>query len=214
MTCTTKKEKSQTVRCPLLSCHEKVHINKVMDHIQEKNHTVTRINNGQGMFISMKPEIFRQPIFQQPIFPHHIEFENRDFFFEMTRDQSGTWKSWVYFSGLMDEAAKYNATIKLYSYDEKRSLTYVGDVMPMDCEGVKNSIWGTGFAMEVDIEKQLICHDTIVKSFISVGKNLYFCCTITKLGSPLKAPTAPNERLPPSSNMLDIQTDLNTTNLY
>jgi hypothetical protein len=120
-----------TVYCPFLYCHEKVHINKVTAHIQEKNHHVYNIFNGQKWNFN---RCGLRPPYHTPIWQPKIDFDNCHFFLELSKTQSGTWHSWVYFSGFEDEAAKYMATIKIYQPGEQQSLTYVGGVFPMDIE--------------------------------------------------------------------------------
>jgi hypothetical protein len=155
-----------TVYCPFLDCHEKVHINKVMAHIQGKNHNyghrVYNLHNNGTSWNFRPDEKYKTGV--QP----KIDFDNRHFFLELSRTPSGTWHSWVYFSGFKEEAAKYMAVIKISVPGGKRSLTYVGEVFPMDIE------------REI-IEKNhnvFMFNDTFIRPAV-MGWSLELVCTCT-----------------------------------
>jgi hypothetical protein len=92
------------VFCPELNCQEKVLGNLILAHIRDKNHTVVKQINGQSGNYVIKPYCFQGAY---TCFPRLIDFDKRNFFMKLSRTQSGTWRSWVYLSGLKKEAAKY-----------------------------------------------------------------------------------------------------------
>jgi hypothetical protein len=159
-----------TVNCPVLDCFEMVPRNTVLAHIQEKNHPVTKLINGQRVLMEIKLDDCQAdaPSFSTT---NQIDFDNRHFFLEKTRARSGSWYSWVYFSGFINEAVNYMATIKIYESNGYRSLTYVGDVIPMDID----------FLTIRANQNGLMFKDGIVKSFLSHEDSFETSCTIKKL---------------------------------
>jgi hypothetical protein len=101
-----------------------------------------------------------------------IDFDNRHFFLENIITNSGIWFLWVYISGFKSEAEKYMATIKISEPYKKRSLTYVGDVFPMDIEEYA--------IIERNPKNVFMLNDTIIKSYLS-AERICFTFTIEKL---------------------------------
>jgi hypothetical protein len=112
--------KGPTVYCPELTCHQKVHVNAVLAHIQERDHEITKDNNGESGNYIITPDIFQKATTWPP---SQIDFDNHIFFLELSRTQSGM-ITLVHGSMLLPTSLYIRG--KSLSHKTKQPLLYLG----------------------------------------------------------------------------------------
>jgi len=123
VTCNTNGEviqhqkscKYRLVFCPDLRCARKVPMACLFNHINDDHPAddFTKLQRASVNFsLVIKPIHYRDETFWKPAI---MQLNHYRFFRECLRSDDGQWKFWVYMDGTVEDAAGFEATVKLFN---------------------------------------------------------------------------------------------------
>jgi len=133
-----KSCKFRLVFCPDLRCSRKVPLANLFRHIDDDHPAddFTKLQRASVNFsLVIKPIHYRDETFWKPAIMHINHYR---FFRECLRTDDGHWKFWVYMDGTMEDAANFEATVKLFNSKKQDVVVQNNcsvlalDVCPMD----------------------------------------------------------------------------------
>jgi len=151
----------RTVKCPNVKCDQRVPLSELVNHTISKCVSYrTFLNNITYNYVSAN--IFDDNRGNLVLKPDGIEFDGKNFFFKVIRRSSvSMWYFYVQMAGGEEEAKLYTATIHVFKtsagVDGKNSHRFIGEVCPIDKEGLDTAAEGGYCCVLTDAQMRRLC---------------------------------------------------------